>query len=41
MIDDVGRDGGYIMDASAIMQNDTKVENMKALTDFTREYGVY
>ena len=41
LIDDVGRDGGYIMDASAIMQNDTKVENMKALTDFTREYGVY
>jgi len=22
-------------------QNDTKVENLKALTDFTREYGVY
>jgi len=41
LIDEIGRDGGYIMDASAIMQNDTKVENMKALTDFTREYGVY
>jgi len=33
--------GGYIMDASAIMQNDTKIENLKALTDFTREYGIY
>jgi len=41
VIDGVGRDGGYIMDASAIMQDDTKVENLKALTDATREYGVY
>ena len=41
VIDGVAKDGGYIMDASAIMQNDTKVENLKALTDFTREYGVY
>jgi len=41
VIDDVAQDGGYIMDASAIMQNDTSVENMRALTDFTREYGVY
>ena len=41
VIDGVAQDGGYIMDASAIMQNDTKVENLKALTDFTREYGVY
>ena len=41
VIDGVAQDGGYIMDASAIMQNDTKPENLKALTDFTREYGVY
>ncbi len=41
IIDTIARDGGYIMDASAIMQNDTKVENIKALTNFTREYGVY
>ena len=41
VIDRVAADGGYIMDASAIMQNDTKVENMRALTEFTREYGVY
>lgn len=40
-IDTAGRDGGYIMDASAIMQDDTSIENMRALTDFTREYGVY
>ncbi len=41
IIDGVAKDGGYIMDASAIIQNDAKVENVKALTDFTREYGVY
>ncbi len=41
IIDGVAKDGGYIMDASAIIQNDAKVENMKAMTDFTREYGVY
>ena len=29
------------MDAGAIMQDDTKVENLRAMTDFTREYGVY
>lgn len=41
VIDGVAREGGYIMDASAIIQNDAKVENIKAMTDFTREYGVY
>ena len=41
VIDIAARDGGYIMDSSAIMQNDAKVENVKAMTDFTREYGVY
>ena len=41
VIDGVARDGGYIMDASAIMQDDTSIENLHALTDFTREYGVY
>ncbi|MFC1724150.1 uroporphyrinogen decarboxylase family protein [candidate division KSB1 bacterium] len=41
VIDGVARDGGYIMDASAIMQNDTREENLRAMTDFTREHGVY
>ena len=41
VIDGVAGDGGYIMDASAIMQNDTRAENLRALTDFTREHGVY
>jgi hypothetical protein len=41
VIDGVAGSGAYIMDASAIMQNDAKVENVRAMTDFTREYGVY
>lgn len=41
VIDGVAREGGYIMDAGAIMQDDTSIENLRALTDVTREYGVY
>ncbi len=41
IIDGVARDGGYIMDASAIIQNDATVENVRAMTEFTRRYGVY
>lgn len=41
VIDEVGADGGYILDASAIIQNDAKIENVRAMTAFTREYGVY
>jgi len=41
VIDGAAGDGGYIMDAAAIVQNDAKIENMKAMTDFTREYGAY
>jgi len=41
VIDGVAREGGYIMDASAIMQDDAKIENVRAMTDFTREYGAY
>lgn len=41
VIDEVAVDGGYIMDASAIMQNEASIENVKAMTEFTREYGVY
>ena len=37
----LGKEGGYIMDASAIIQNDAKVENMKAMVEATREFGVY
>lgn len=41
LIDNCAGDGGYIMDASAIIQDDARVENVRAMTDFTREYGVY
>lgn len=35
------RDGAYIMDASAIVQNDATIENMRAMTEATLEYGTY
>ena len=41
LIDLLGQEGGYIMDASAIMQNDARPENVRAMTEFTRNYGVY
>ncbi|MEM2944886.1 MAG: uroporphyrinogen decarboxylase family protein [Thermoproteota archaeon] len=41
IIDSIASEGGYIMDASAIIQNDAKVENVKAMTEFTRSYGKY
>ncbi len=41
VIEEVGRDGGYILDAGAIIQNDATVENMKAMTEAAREYGAY
>ncbi|MBN2580471.1 MAG: hypothetical protein JXB10_15915 [Pirellulales bacterium] len=41
VIDGVARDGGYIMDAGAIIQNDARVENIRAMTDITLDYGVY
>jgi hypothetical protein len=41
VIDEVAADGGYIMDAGAIMQNDTSAENLRVLTETTREFGVY
>lgn len=41
VLDEVARDGGYIMDASAIMQDDTSIENVRAMTETAREFGVY
>jgi uroporphyrinogen-III decarboxylase len=41
VIEGVAGDGGYIMDAGAIMQNDTRPENLRAMTEATRQYGVY
>jgi hypothetical protein len=41
LIEGVAQRGGYIMDASAIVQNDARVENIRAMTEATLEYGVY
>ncbi len=41
LIETIGADGGYILDASAILQNDASIENLRAMTDAAREYGVY
>jgi hypothetical protein len=41
VIKEVAADGGYIMDAGAIMQDDTSIENLRVLTNVTRELGVY
>jgi hypothetical protein len=40
LIDTVGKDGGFIMD-TAVMLDEAKPENVKAMVDFTKEYGVY
>jgi hypothetical protein len=40
LIDVVGKDGGFIMDASTVV-DDAKPENLKAMFQFTKEYGVY
>ena len=40
LIDRVGKGGGFIMDASTVL-DDARPENLKAMVDFTREYGVY
>jgi hypothetical protein len=40
LIDTVGKNGNFIMD-TAFMLDEAKPENLKAMMDFTKEYGVY
>jgi uroporphyrinogen-III decarboxylase len=40
LIDYVGKDGGFIMDAAAHV-TEAKPENLRTMFDFTKEYGVY
>ncbi|MFH1350988.1 MAG: uroporphyrinogen decarboxylase family protein [Pseudomonadota bacterium] len=40
LIDIVGKGGGFIMDASTVL-DDAKPENVKAMIDFTKDYGRY
>jgi len=41
LIETIGAEGGYILDASAIMQNDIRIENLRAMTQAAREFGLY
>ena len=41
LFDTLARDGGYILDASALMLSDVNPENIKILVDYTMEHGVY
>lgn len=41
IIDQVAADGGYIMDANALIMNDAKIENVQAAIECTKEYGIY
>ncbi|HCF95763.1 MAG: uroporphyrinogen decarboxylase family protein [Verrucomicrobiota bacterium] len=41
VIEGVAQDGGYILDASAIVQNDASIENMRVMTQTGREIGRY
>ena len=40
LIDYVGKDGGYILSPRS-STDEVKPENLKAMIDFTKEYGVY
>jgi len=41
LISEVAVDGGYILDAGAIMQDDTSIEKRRVMTDYIREHGRY
>jgi hypothetical protein len=41
ILEGVSGDGGYVMDASAIIQNDATIENMRAMSEAVRDFGVY
>jgi uroporphyrinogen-III decarboxylase len=40
LIDAVGKDGGFILSPRSSI-DEAKPENIKAMIDFTKEYGVY
>jgi uroporphyrinogen-III decarboxylase len=41
LIDVVGKGGGFILDGAIGIPDDARPENVKAMADTTREYGVY
>jgi uroporphyrinogen-III decarboxylase len=40
LMDTAGKEGGFIMDAATGLDN-AKMENIQAMFQFTRKYGVY
>ncbi|MFC2012618.1 uroporphyrinogen decarboxylase family protein [Chloroflexota bacterium] len=40
LIDTAGKGGGYIM-SNGVVMDEVKPENVRAMIDFTKEYGVY
>lgn len=40
LIDTAGEGGGFVMDAAACI-DEAKPENIRAMMDLTREYGIY
>lgn len=40
LIDTAGKDGGFIMSSGTII-DEAKTENVRAMIEFTKEYGVY
>ena len=40
LIDTAGKDGGYII-ASGCSMDEAKPDTLRAMIDFTKEYGVY
>lgn len=41
VIEGAAGEGGFILDAAAIVQNDATIENIRAMTEATLEYGQY
>jgi uroporphyrinogen-III decarboxylase len=41
LIDVVGKDGGYILNGGVGIPDEARPENVKAMVDFAKEYGVY
>jgi uroporphyrinogen-III decarboxylase len=38
LLDSAGRDGGFIMSSAAVLEN-ARVENVRAMVDFTRDHA--
>ena len=41
LIDVAGKGGGFIMDAGTGVPDGAKIENVQAMAEVTKEYGVY